>query len=204
MSGQPRQATSRACLIRPSLVCLFLTYLFLICPFLVCPFLICPFLICLFKVCPFLIPYNRYRLMVAREFLPRKPQLKSQIGRRDNDANVKLADIKPVPPREAGAALVLEHQLLLLYSVEVALDSADFERPRYYTKSVFPSSFEEERNQNSRFFMLVGKKSASFCDITIVEFHDRVSSPSARLTSEDLTSGTLGSMTSPFLISHWI
>lgn len=152
MSGQPRQATCRTCLICPSLVCLFLAYAFLICPFLIYPFLVHPFLaspfpICSFLIFPFfLIPHNRYWLVMTRKLLPRKPQLKSQIGRRHNDANVKLTDIKSVTPREAGAALVLEHQLLLPDSLEVALDIADFERPRH-TQSVFPSYFEGKKKE---------------------------------------------------------
>lgn len=65
------------------------------------------------------IPSNRYRLVVAGEFLPSKPKLEPQISRRHDDSNIELADVELVAPRETCPSFVFKDQLLLPHAVEV-------------------------------------------------------------------------------------
>jgi len=77
---------------------------------------------------PLLIPSNRDRLVIPRKLLSPKPQLKSQISRRNDDPDIKLADIEFVSPLETRSPFILMHQFLLLHAVEVAADFAKLGR----------------------------------------------------------------------------
>jgi len=71
-----------------------------------------------------LVPLDRDGIVVAREFVACKPQFKAQVGRRHDDANFKLANVELVALCYACAPFVLQDELVLLDTREIALDIA--------------------------------------------------------------------------------
>ncbi len=69
---------------------------------------------------PGFVPRHCDRFMVSGKLVTSKPQLKPQVGGRDNDAHVKLANVIYVSASEALAALVFHDELVLFQPVEVA------------------------------------------------------------------------------------
>lgn len=51
-----------------------------------------------------LVPPNTNRLVIARELFTIEPELEPKISRRDNDSNVKLADVVLDAPGKQSAA----------------------------------------------------------------------------------------------------
>lgn len=64
--------------------------------------------------------------MVPRELLSVKPELKSQICGRNNDTEIKPADVKFVPFAEPYASFLFEQELVLFNALQVALYYAQF------------------------------------------------------------------------------
>jgi hypothetical protein len=82
------------------------------------------------------LPLDLDGLVVPRELLALEPRLEPEIGRRNNDADVKLTDTVPISGRAEQAReeklpplvlLLLEGELLLRDTVEVALDLAELD-----------------------------------------------------------------------------
>lgn len=65
------------------------------------------------------IPRNGNRLMVSGKLVAGKPQLEAEVGRRNNDANVKFANVVYVAAGKTFAALMLHDEFVLLQPVEV-------------------------------------------------------------------------------------
>lgn len=64
--------------------------------------------------------------MVPREFLTVKPQLKSQVCGRNDNAKIKPANVKFVSFAEPYASFLFEQELMLFNAFQVALYYAQF------------------------------------------------------------------------------
>ena len=56
---------------------------------------------------------NSDRFVVSRKLFACKPQLKTQVGRRHNDAHVKFANVVCVSTSKACSAFVLHDEFML-------------------------------------------------------------------------------------------